>query len=284
MARQDHLDILEKGVDEWNQWREENPETIPDLERAHLDRKDLRRADMWRAKLENALLFEAKLQGATLKQAKLKGAYLERANFQGASLILADLDGAKLPEADLRNSNISNANLSNARLLHVKYNNKMKCRNVITAGCTGSQRFIRHVKDLDYIAEVKENHWWYWVWLATSNCGRSVWPWTAWSIGLVILFGVIFAQYPVWSGLSDGLQSTLTVMAPEMKYSNSEVSGGWFTPYYFSIVTFTTLGFGDVTPVNTAGQVWLTLEVVLGYIMLGGLISLFATKMTRQSG
>jgi len=56
-----------------------------------------------------------------------------------------------------------------------------------------------------------------------------------------------------------------------------------FTPYYFSIVTFTTLGFGDITPANKAGEIWLALEVILGYIMLGGLISIFANKLARRS-
>ena len=54
-----------------------------------------------------------------------------------------------------------------------------------------------------------------------------------------------------------------------------------FTPYYFSIVTFTTLGFGDVIPLNLAGEVWLAIEVVLGYVMLGGLISIFANKLAK---
>ena len=47
----------------------------------------------------------------------------------------------------------------------------------------------------------------------------------------------------------------------------------WFTPYYYSIVTFTTLGFGDVVPVDIVGEFVVTFEVILGYLMLGGLIS-----------
>jgi len=57
----------------------------------------------------------------------------------------------------------------------------------------------------------------------------------------------------------------------------------WYTPFYFSVVTFTTLGFGDVTPVDWVGQLWITLEVVCGYLMLGGLISIFAHKFARRS-
>lgn len=53
---------------------------------------------------------------------------------------------------------------------------------------------------------------------------------------------------------------------------------------YYSVVTFTTLGFGDIVPI---GHFWarffVVLEVILGYIMLGGLISIFANKLARRS-
>ncbi|WP_041279584.1 ion channel [Desulfobacula toluolica] len=51
-----------------------------------------------------------------------------------------------------------------------------------------------------------------------------------------------------------------------------------FTYYYYSIVTFTTLGFGDIVPNDIKSEIIITIEVILGYIMLGGLISIFATK------
>jgi voltage-gated potassium channel Kch len=52
---------------------------------------------------------------------------------------------------------------------------------------------------------------------------------------------------------------------------------------YYSVVTFTTLGFGDIVP-KTPGAAWLVMvEVILGYIMLGGLISILATKLARRS-
>ena len=59
----------------------------------------------------------------------------------------------------------------------------------------------------------------------------------------------------------------------------------WFMPFYYSIVTFTTLGFGDVVPDFNNGlmQLCVTLEVISGYIMLGGLISILATKLARRA-
>jgi len=55
--------------------------------------------------------------------------------------------------------------------------------------------------------------------------------------------------------------------------------------FYYSVVTFTTLGFGDITPkVNEPlMQFYVMVEVVLGYIMLGGLISIFSNKLARRA-
>lgn len=46
MADPEHLAILKQGVDAWNRWRQENPNTRPDLYRAHLIGAKLRRADL----------------------------------------------------------------------------------------------------------------------------------------------------------------------------------------------------------------------------------------------
>jgi voltage-gated potassium channel Kch len=52
---------------------------------------------------------------------------------------------------------------------------------------------------------------------------------------------------------------------------------------YYSFVTFTTLGLGDVYPATQTAARLVIFEVVVGYIMLGGLISIFATKLARRS-
>ncbi len=56
MAHQKHLDILKQGVRVWNQWREENPETRPDLMQADLREANLDLANLNGAHLQNAVL------------------------------------------------------------------------------------------------------------------------------------------------------------------------------------------------------------------------------------
>ena len=56
----------------------------------------------------------------------------------------------------------------------------------------------------------------------------------------------------------------------------------YLSPLYYSVVTLTTLGYGDVVPASASGQLVAMIEVITGYIMLGGLLSIFSIKMARR--
>jgi hypothetical protein len=51
---------------------------------------------------------------------------------------------------------------------------------------------------------------------------------------------------------------------------------------YFSVVTQTTLGFGDMyaNAQKVWGHVFLSLQVILGYVLLGALVTRFAVLFT----
>lgn len=85
------------------------------------------------------------------------------------------------------------------------------------------------------------------------------------SLGFIFLFSVIFCCF----GLIDYNSS------PEDKLL------GWPQAFYFSIVTFTTLGYGDILPQNGIGQALVVFEVLLGYFMLGALVAIIIRKITR---
>ncbi|WP_319780020.1 pentapeptide repeat-containing protein [Maridesulfovibrio sp.] len=269
--------------------------TATNLAGADLNGANLERTDFLMANLKEACLLNAECKGTDFRRTNLtetdfSNAIIEETNFTDANLANASIHNATINKTKLINTNLKGAHLTNVHMTNtevqgVKFDNTMKCRGINIQGCYGSQRFVRHVMDLDYIEETQKKHpKFYWWWKITSDCGRSFERWAMWSIGFALSFGVAFANYPAWSWLPDWMKNFLTSIAPAFSYSNPGIQDGWFTPYYFSIVTFTTLGFGDVTPTNTAGQLWLTAEVTLGYIMLGGLITLFANKMVRQSG
>ncbi len=150
--------------------------------------------------------------------------------------------------------------------------------------------FKRYVSDQQFVREFTKTHpIWGGIWRWSSDYGRNIGVWAAWSLAIAFLFGILYAPYALPTMLRDTwIGSFLESVDPQLDITNSQyLSAQQIThivPYYFSIVTFTTLGFGDVTPTNTAGMFWITLEVVLGYVMLGGLISILSNKLARRSG
>ncbi|MGE4609963.1 MAG: ion channel [Paracoccaceae bacterium] len=66
-----------------------------------------------------------------------------------------------------------------------------------------------------------------------------------------------------------------------MDYSNT--SETWFTPFYYSLVTYTTLGFGDVTADSLIGEMLVISEVIAGYFTLGLLLLILANTVARRS-
>ena len=106
MADPAHIEKLSEGVEAWNRWRREHPDSLPDLgqadlREASLERVDFRGVRLWRADLSGADLTRADLGGANLRLAVLENAKLHKANlratvFVGTRLAGAELHGAKV--------------------------------------------------------------------------------------------------------------------------------------------------------------------------------------------
>ena len=244
-----------------------------------LEDADLRNANMTGAKLGKANLNKAKLQHSHLTEAKLLGtslvgANLYRAHIDNASLFSADLTRATLKEADIRFTILQRAILNDADVSEIKYNRHCKFKGIRATTCFGNHSFRRYAMDQDFLEEFRRDHpIIHFIWLVTCNCGRSMSLWAGWSVALAGLLTLIF------HGL--GQDSFALLSDP---HGNEMLPWSWNTMCYYSVVTFTTLGFGDVTPLTWWAKFWVMAEVILGYIMLGGLISIFANKLARRSG
>jgi len=129
MANEEQLEILRKSVsddlwisvDEWNRWREENPNTKIDLTEAILPEAILVSANLSRADLRNAYLVRAKLIEANLTEANLNHADFSVAFLWKAILVKADLSGANLSTADLSAARLARANLTRADLARANF-------------------------------------------------------------------------------------------------------------------------------------------------------------------
>jgi len=125
----------------------------------------------------------------------------------------------------------------------------------------------RKIKDAWYLKRFKEDHKiTYFFWWLFADCGRSLKRWTFWSI--LMATGFAYKYF---------------ILGTEAFRIVGNLKHSFETMLYYSIVTFTTLGFGDITPQTKVAARWVMAEVILGYIMLGGLISILAVKLARRS-
>ena len=106
MPNETHFEIIQQGVEGWNQWREDNPEIEPDL--SDVDLSDL--------KLNNANLSDTDLRRSILKNTDFRGANLVRADLRAASISKASFNLAKLREANFSEAYIRESDLSEADL------------------------------------------------------------------------------------------------------------------------------------------------------------------------
>ena len=107
MANQEHLKILNQGVDTWNRWRKQNIDVIPKLRGANFRRSNFRRVNFSRADLSGANFIDANLTRATLHEANLKNANLRRVNFRSTKLTNANLRDVHLYETIFVNVDLS---------------------------------------------------------------------------------------------------------------------------------------------------------------------------------
>jgi uncharacterized protein YjbI with pentapeptide repeats len=117
MANDEHVAMLKKGVDAWNEWRDQNKSIAPDLYKANLVGANLVGADLTGANLVGADLVGANLVGADLTGANLVWANLVAANLAGANLVGANLRWANLTGANLNGASLAEANLVGANLI-----------------------------------------------------------------------------------------------------------------------------------------------------------------------
>ena len=262
------------------------------LSGAVLHNAELSGADLTGANLESVTATRAGFGMACLKDVRLERACLDDttlsgADLSGANLANASLKNARLREVDLRNTDFNSANLSGAHL-SLSTVDGASFRNVDLRGArmrmvrgyldadwigvdirdvsfAGSLMLRRFIMDQNYIMEFRHSSrmaaFLYYPWMISSDCGRSLARWCGMILILTVIYAVIYQNV----GIDYGDYPTA------------------FSPYYFSVVTITTLGYGDVLPTTVAGQVAAVSQVVLGYMMLGGLLAIFSNKIARRA-
>jgi hypothetical protein len=270
---------------------------LANLEGANLAFADLKQAELDFAKLGQADLRASRLKGVSAEDADFSGANLTAANLEAARLCFANLSGSQLHRANLSGVNMCGADLSRAKVHGVRYdqdiawdvlkqtrfkpslirrrltdlilNTTMRVRGIDASRCVGSQVFKVFIQDQDYLEEYldrKAQKPVIFLWWLLADCGRSLGRWAAWSGILAVIYALIY-----------------NLMGPG-HFQTTNLDFSFPTLLYYSVVTFTTLGFGDILPITHLAAMTVVTEVLFGYVMLGGLVSIFANKLARRGG
>lgn len=250
-----------------------------DLSYAHMEN-----ANLSIAHLEKVYLLFTHLEGANLHFAHLEGAILQGTYLQRAMLFKAHLEGADLTGGDLKGASFLMAVVNEVTLIwECEVDRKTEFRGVALDSARidpGTKQIleynIRRMNWEEWYRGKSDKKWrkitrqlvtcpirWFW-WM--SNYGRSTLRIILTFFILAIVFAVIYWLWP----------SCVMV-----NWVVGDIRG-FVHALYFSVVTMTTLGFGDIAanPDSWGGQVLLMVQVILGYALLGALVTRFAILFT----
>ncbi len=262
---------------------------------ADLSGANLRGAGLYKAQLSRACLIEAQFERANVSAANLSNADLRGAVICQADLTEADLSHADLSEADFSGSNLTNANIIGANLrsanlaganltglVHGSLDSKMGHYYGIRGldSCFGNALFVRDAKDQDYLDTLMNSinqtrstisgRWklfWFHAW-GLIDYGRSLGKLALGALGVALLFGLVFHLDETFQWGFFDYPTTVNSL---------------LTPYYYSVVTYTRLGSGGISPTHWVGEIVLIFERILGFVTLGLLLSILANRVARRS-
>ena len=251
---------------------------------ADLSRVDLGGADLSEADLSEANLMEAKLHETKIKYAKLQGASFRRVEVDGSTIIWGcsidryrgdEEDDPSLQSTDFEGVGLGNIRIDKPGRQLLEYNVRRANWNRWYQGkkpwfmppLKGWQKRRR----LAWTWPVR----WFW---ALSDYGASTKRIIIWFFALSLVFAAVYASLAYCAPPGAVHDLVVEKHDPLWHYGLLVI----VRPIYFSVVTMTTLGFGDMHAEKGSilGHVLLTLQVILGYVMLGALVTRFAVMFT----
>ena len=282
--------------------------TASELENLNSQKEDLSKFYLSNANLEKINLVDAKMEQANLSRANLRNASMYGINLKGTNLFKADFENANLNNADLRNCNLLGSNLSNAKLKNVNWGKDYKVINEIeaekaydngdietakekykeaediyraikismqsqTLGTETGEFFIREMvsrrKQFDKFSGARIGSK---IIQITTGYGEKLGNIAFTIIGIIIacmfLYGIEGVSYQdkILGFFSDDFSLLSTI-------------GNLF---YFSVVVYSTVGFGEMVPIGPIGKSVMIFEGIIGGLVLAILIiALYKKSMDR---
>lgn len=101
-----------------------------------------------------------------------------------------------------------------------------------------------------------------WIWKYSCQYGTSFLTWLVWLVGITVLFTVTYEL----------LHDHGLIYQGQTWYA-------WLSSFYYTIVTTSTVGYGDFVPIGKIAQMIVVLNIVLGYFILGTGLTIISRKL-----
>ncbi|MBI3601101.1 MAG: pentapeptide repeat-containing protein, partial [Nitrospinae bacterium] len=266
------------------------------LEEKHKKGDCLEGYQLENASLENIHLMQADLRAVNFKRANLRNAHLFQSNLSNACLFKADIDKANLKSANLDNTDLLGAVFGNADLHDVHWGEDQKVKNERE----GDDYFKRGDRDKarekyfeaeEVYRSLKNNFknrgfsyeagkYYYremvvkrkqmtsfspeYVWSAlmdmSTGYGEKPYKIISFSMVFVLIFSMIFG----FIGIQHSSGRYYRLSAEQSLLENLAVL---YDSFYYSMVNFVTLGYGDYTPIGI-GKMLAVFEALSGEFMI----------------
>ena len=297
----------EAGTDQcqWHSGR--SPASPESLEKMVADERSLAGFNLQHCELESVNLIGADLRYADLSRANLSCAHLYGANLGHSNLFKADLSYANLRSADLIECNLLGANLEGAKLENVRWGRDHIIINELQARSAARKR--NHQAALQKYREAEEIYRNIKLAHRSQGHGKEESPFFYREMVVQRKQMPLFSMRRIWSKFMDlttgygekPMRVVSTMLADivlaailygilGVRYadaylgfgqSNLNIGETIFNLLYFSTVVFTTVGFGDITPVGFSKAVMMV-QGLSGQILIAFfIVALYKKLMSR---
>ncbi len=252
-----------------------------------VDRKDhkgfqLKNSDFYRADLTKAHCYRLDFSGSSLMKANFTGANLHCANLSGCNLLGAVFAKAKIEHIDWGEKLFQESEAEKSTDLEEKHDFYQQAEEIYrhlrkvaeaqglfdTAGIFfQKEMLVRRYQLPKYSMGRFVSK------LVDLFCGYGEEPYRVILFSMIMILMFSFAYFGL--GISGG-DELLRIGGDTFEKDLQQ----FFSCLYFSVVTFTTLGYGDLTPVGFS-RFFAAMEAFIGSFTLALFVVVFVKKMTR---
>jgi len=304
--------MMKNTIEDVN-WSEGFYNDIPDLKNAlehrassnkPMDNFNLKNADLSHINLVNKGSTEGySLTNSDLYKANFEGSHCFKLNLSGSSLMKANFDNANLHFADLRGCNLLGAKFKNAKLENVLWDSEIIQEQQARLSDSEEEqidlyqqseeiyRNLRKICEEDGLFETAGNFFQSEMkmrrkQMPRNSMKRAISKIVEFSCGYgelpfrIIMLSFIIIAFFAFVFFLSGLQMGSEVISLSNSTTSYEFVFNFLNSLYFSVITFTTLGYGDILPIGIS-KLFASIEALMGGFILALFVVTFVKKMTR---